>query len=112
MRGSSGPALQFGTGANVPFIITIFSKTFASHFRISVATTFAGFLARPALRVCVTMLTARESQSAPGRIAATAPSKFDCCKPDSNGVHRCLGTPAGTPEDCYTGTPPYCIAMG
>jgi hypothetical protein len=43
-----------------------------------------------------------------------APPKFNCCKPDSNGVHRCFGTPAGTSacKTGYTGTPPCCIAMG
>jgi hypothetical protein len=39
--------------------------------------------------------------------------KFKCCKPDSNGVHRCFGTPAT--GDCptgYTGVAPCCIAAG
>jgi hypothetical protein len=42
-----------------------------------------------------------------------ASPKFQCCKPDSNGVHRCYGTPAG--GNCptgYTGQAPCCIAAG
>jgi hypothetical protein len=44
-----------------------------------------------------------------------APPKFNCCKPDSNGVYRCYGTPAGSGGNCktgYTGVPPCCIAAG
>jgi hypothetical protein len=44
-----------------------------------------------------------------------APPKFNCCKPDSNGVPRCYGTPTNNPGDCktgYTGQPPCCIAAG
>jgi hypothetical protein len=43
-----------------------------------------------------------------------APPKFNCCKPDGNGVHRCFGTPAGT-NTCktgYTGVAPCCIQAG
>jgi hypothetical protein len=43
-----------------------------------------------------------------------APPKFNCCKPDGNGVHRCFGTPAGT-SGCktgYTGVAPCCIQAG
>jgi hypothetical protein len=42
-----------------------------------------------------------------------APPKFNCCKPDNNGVQRCYGTPAG--GNCptgYTGTAPCCINAG
>jgi hypothetical protein len=44
-----------------------------------------------------------------------APPKFNCCKPDGNGVYRCYGTPGGNPGACpngYTGTAPCCIAAG
>jgi hypothetical protein len=43
-----------------------------------------------------------------------APPKFNCCKPDANGVHRCYGTPAGTTacKTGYTGVAPCCIAAG
>jgi hypothetical protein len=43
-----------------------------------------------------------------------APPKFNCCKPDGNGVHRCYGTPAGSTmcKDGYTGVAPCCIQPG
>jgi hypothetical protein len=42
-----------------------------------------------------------------------ASPKFQCCKPDSNGVHRCFGTPpTGNCPTGYTGQPGCCIAAG
>jgi hypothetical protein len=43
-----------------------------------------------------------------------APPKFNCCKPDANGVHRCYGTPAGSTmcKTGYTGVAPCCIQPG
>jgi hypothetical protein len=43
-----------------------------------------------------------------------ASPKFQCCKPDANGVNRCYGTPAGATacKTGYTGVAPCCIAAG
>jgi hypothetical protein len=40
------------------------------------------------------------------------PPKFDCCKPDADGVYRCYGGSTTTCKDGYTGQPPCCIAAG
>jgi hypothetical protein len=43
----------------------------------------------------------------------SARPRFDCCKPDSNGIQRCFGSPAsGNCPTGYDGTPQCCIPAG
>jgi hypothetical protein len=39
------------------------------------------------------------------------PPKFNCCKPDNAGVHRCYGSTGACPKG-YTGVAPCCINAG
>jgi hypothetical protein len=50
---------------------------------------------------------------APQNCCNCASPKAQCCKPDSNSVYRCHGTPAvGDCPTGYTGVAPCCIAEG